>query len=258
VELRKLIPNMLTAAALICGCAAMYFADKGVFDKALAMIGVSFVLDGLDGRIARMLKATSRFGEKFDSIADFVAFGFAPAFIIFKWQLHTLNAWGLVLTAVYALCAAYRLARFTRLAKKKDVNAPVSKFFMGFPAPAASGAVLVPVMLQLSDLQWIAPVGATIAWTLLISFLMVSKLPMISVKHIKVNRKLALPIIMLFGAILLLAFRDAWLTFAGLAMIYALSLPVGWLLSRRSIRKEASEVALHQPVNPPSGAGRRG
>lgn len=249
IELRKLIPNMLTAAALICGCAAMFYADKGDFARAATMIGVSFVLDGLDGRVARFLKATSRFGEKFDSISDFVCFGFAPGFILYKWQLKEWEAFGLVLMGVYALCAAYRLARFTRMARKKDVNAPVSKFFAGMPAPGAAGAAQIPVMLSLSEIKWQMPIWATATVLLLISVLMVSKLPMISVKHIRISRRLAFPLIALFGLVILLAFWDAWLTFAGLATLYTLSLPLAWVLNKRSAARvaaaEAAEPTIH-------------
>jgi CDP-diacylglycerol---serine O-phosphatidyltransferase len=160
VELRKLIPNLLTAAALCAGIASIFFAmqyrpelrNDDMLMRAVAMIGLAFVLDGLDGRLARLLRATSRFGERFDSISDFVAFGLAPAFILHRWVLHETGPEALRLgffaVVLYALCAAIRLARFAIAAGRAKPNSAPSKFFTGLPAPAASFIVLMPLLVR--------------------------------------------------------------------------------------------------------------
>lgn len=255
VELRKLIPNMMTGGAFCCGLASIYFALKynpsavagqpfgpiagwspeKHLATAIALIGMSFLLDGFDGRMARMLKVTSRFGEKFDSIADFVSFGVAPAFILFKWRLFEGDELGYGVAVLYSLCAAIRLARFTVQAKKKKIGAPVSRFFSGLPAPAAAFVVLIPVMLSLSyvmttqvSVDWTRPwvLWSVVAYTLLVAGLMVSTIPMASVKHVKISRKL-LPMLMVgVGLIAVCMIKDTWLTLSVLAAIYMLSLPL--------------------------------
>ncbi|MDP1662472.1 MAG: phosphatidylcholine/phosphatidylserine synthase [Phycisphaerales bacterium] len=255
VELRKLIPNMMTGGAFCCGLASIYFALKynpnapaGLpfspipgwspekhLATAIALIGMSFLLDGFDGRMARMLKVTSRFGEKFDSIADFVSFGVAPAFILFKWRLFEAEEFGYGVSVIYSMCAAIRLARFTVQAKKKNAAAPVSRFFSGLPAPAAAFVVLIPVMLSLSQIvglrfgvDWTHPwlLWSVVAYTLLVAGLMVSTIPMASVKHVKISRRL-LPVLMVgVGLIAACMIKDTWLTLSVLAAIYVLSLPL--------------------------------
>ncbi|MFT3685371.1 MAG: phosphatidylcholine/phosphatidylserine synthase [Phycisphaerales bacterium] len=247
---------MMTGGAFCCGLASIYFALKynpnsvsATFKPvtgwtpekhlatAIALLGLSFLLDGFDGRMARMLKVTSRFGEKFDSIADFVSFGVAPAFILFKWRLYDLDVdeLGYGVAVIYSLCAAIRLARFTAQAKKKKLGAPVSKFFTGLPAPAAAFVVLIPVMLSLSHIavnklaidwtqQW--AVWTVVGYTLLVAGLMVSTIPMASVKHVKINRKLLPGLMIAVGLVAVCMIKDTWLTLSVLAAIYLLSLPL--------------------------------
>lgn len=259
VELRKLIPNMMTGGAFCCGLASIYFALKYVpadvtavvggavpfrpipgwspekhLATAIALIGMSFLLDGFDGRMARMLKVTSRFGEKFDSIADFVSFGVAPAFILFKWRLFEADELGYGVAVIYSLCAAIRLARFTVQAKKKKLGAPVSKFFTGLPAPAAAFVVLIPVMLALSAVvaktgvdwsqSWV--LWTVVGYTLFVAAMMVSTIPMASVKHVKINRRLLPGLMVAVGLVAVCMIKDSWLTLSVLAAVYLLSLPL--------------------------------
>lgn len=256
VELRKLIPNMMTGGAFCCGMASILFALKyngkatagGLpfspipgweperhLATAIGLIGLAFLLDGFDGRMARLLKVTSRFGEKFDSIADFVSFGVAPAFILFKWKLSEGDELGYGIAVLYLLCAAIRLARFTVQARKKKIGAPVSRFFTGLPAPAAAFVVLIPVMLWLSStlrnhatLDWGLPgvFWAVALYALLIAGLMVSTIPMASVKHVKINRRLLPWLMIAVGLVAVCMIKDTWLTLSVLAALYLLSLPL--------------------------------
>ncbi len=240
VSVRKLIPNMLTAGALVAGGAACYYAaQEQQFDKAIAAIGVAFILDGLDGRMARLLHATSRFGEKFDSIADFTAFGVAPAVVLYCWDLRDFRITGMAVAMVYVLCAAYRLARFTRQAKRQKLGAPPSKFFQGCPAPAAAGLVLVPPMLSLSSvLPWSCPPWLGAAWMVFIALLMASRIPMISIKAWRVRRDYAGPLMLLSGLIMVGLFRDPWLTASGVMVAYLLSTPAAIVWKRRIRRAD--------------------
>lgn len=247
IPLRKLIPNLITAASLCAGVAGVHFAQQGAFEKAIGAIVVAFVLDGLDGRMARLLKATSRFGETFDSIADFTAFGAAPAFIMYQWivQTHAVKSsqpWEALVALVvviYALCAAIRLARFTMQARRKKIGAPTTPFFQGLPAPASGGAALVPAMLSLSSASFVTPYWAAVAWLLLLSVFMVSTIPMLSIKGVRISRRLILPLMAGVGILALGVMKDAWLTGSVFFLLYLATFPIAVVLHRRHERASA-------------------
>jgi len=246
IPLRKLIPNLMTAGALSSGVASLHFAQSGQFAKALGCVVIAFVLDGLDGRAARYLKVTSRFGEKFDSIADFTAFGAAPAFLLYQWQLKEgLGVWGAMIAAFYCLCAAFRLARFTYQARQQKLGAPVGRFFQGLPAPACASAVLVPPMLSVSDtVNWVSPIWLTATYTVVLALAMISTLPMISIKGTRINRKLAKPFMLVAGVITIGLIFDGWLTASVLALCYLLTFPLGVILFARQQRAAAQSAAV--------------
>lgn len=253
VELRKLLPNMITAASLCAGLASVHYSMQDRFKEALVAVVLSFVLDGLDGRMARLLRATSRFGEVFDSMADFMAFGVAPAFLMYQWQLKGVpgtvmgqpsELFGMAVCMLFALCAAIRLARFAASVAKKRPGAPTGKFFAGLPAPAAGGAVLIPPMLQLSSLGYTTPAVATIAWTGLLAVFMVSKVPMWSVKGLKISRRLVPGLLALVAVVAFGVMRDGWLTAAIVFGLYVLSFPMGIRGYKRAVVKEANELAM--------------
>jgi CDP-diacylglycerol---serine O-phosphatidyltransferase len=275
VELRKLLPNLLTTGAFFSGVAAIFFAhkynatsataslaDPKLLAQAIGLMGLSFVLDGLDGRLARMLRVSSQFGARLDSISDFVAFGLAPAFILFKWGLYHADELGFAVVGIYSLCAAIRLARFAAQAARKPLHGPVARTFVGLPAPAAGFIVLIPVMLWLSPhvSAWAAKLKLSVspsevwvrwvvlAYVLLIAGLMVSKFPMLSVKHIRVSRKVLTPLMVATGLLAAALFVDAWLTLTVLACVYLLSMP---LAKRFGTLPEASPGSA-----PPLGSNR--
>ena len=251
IPLRKLVPNMITTAALCSGVAALHFASKPEpdFARAVAAVGMAALLDALDGRAARLLKATSRFGETFDSLSDFVCFGVAPAFLIYRFCQRDQTLWGVSLdglvfmsVVLFALCSAVRLARFTASASKKKLGAKPSPFFTGMPTPAAAGAVLIPAMLLLSDIAVRLPTIMIVGHTLLVAALMVSRLPMFSFKRIRVKRVWVIPLMLAIGLVVVAATRDAWLTAAGVSAAYLLSLPLSLRAAQRDAAKEASEA----------------
>jgi CDP-diacylglycerol---serine O-phosphatidyltransferase len=256
IPVRTLVPNLITLLALCAGLTAIRFAVEGKLDIALGAIVFAAVLDGVDGRIARMLKGTSRFGAELDSLADFVNFGVAPGLILYFWDLHELKSAGWIAAMVFAICAGLRLARFNVMID--DPNRPVwaGNFFTGVPAPAGAITVLLPIYIEFLGLPKLAVVApVTLVYTLVIAFLMVSKLPVYSGKKMgtRVPPDMVLPVfvvVVLFFA-LLLSYPWEVLTLGTLA--YLASLPFGWLSYRDYERRDA-EAAAAAAVAPAGGA----
>ena len=147
--MRTLLPNLITLLALCAGLTAIRMAVENNIQLALAAIVFAALLDGIDGRVARMLKGTSRFGAELDSLADFVNFGVAPALILYFWGLHELKSAGWIAALVFAICAGLRLARFNVMIDEPDKPAWAGNFFTGIPAPAGAITVLLPIYLDL-------------------------------------------------------------------------------------------------------------
>ena len=150
--MRTLVPNVITLLALCAGLTAIRMAFENRYVLALAAIVFAAILDGIDGRLARFLKGTSRFGAELDSLADFVNFGVAPALILYFWGLHELKSAGWIAAMVFAICAALRLARFNVMIDDPDTPAWASNFFVGVPAPAGAITVLLPIYVALLGL----------------------------------------------------------------------------------------------------------
>jgi len=275
VSIRRLIPNMITTAALCCGVASLHFASRAAnagnespdWTRALIAIGVAAILDALDGRAARLLRVASPFGATLDSLADFVAFGIAPAFLLFRYKLHELEPFGLIAAVVYTVCAALRLARFTAMAKRGKGSGLGQAYFMGMPTPAAAGIVLIPLLLFESKKldvyfpNFDLPAWAVLLHTLVVAGLMISRLPMYSLKGTKISRGLAVPLMVLVGAIVVSAARDPLLTLAVLSAVYFLSAPASIYLGLRSKNKARSMdlgTSRISPVTPdPTGRSQR-
>src|SRR6266853_5065880 len=185
VPVRTLVPNLITLLALCAGLTGIRLAIEGRLEWAVAAIVFAAVLDGLDGRVARMLKGTSRFGAELDSLADFVNFGVAPGLTLYFWSLHEAKAAGWIGAMVFAICAGLRLARFNVMIDDPNRPAWAANFFVGIPAPAGAITVLLPVYVHFLGLPppaFIAPL--TLVYTLAIAFLMVSRLPVYSGKRV--------------------------------------------------------------------------
>src|SRR5215510_133097 len=148
-SLNRLIPNMLTIIALCAGLTAIRFGLLGHWEKAVFAIVVAGILDGLDGRIARLLNGASRFGAELDSLSDFISFGVAPALLLYYWTLNGLGGFGWALALLFAVCCALRLARFNTRLENTDLPAWTSRFFTGVPAPAGAGLALLPIFATL-------------------------------------------------------------------------------------------------------------
>jgi CDP-diacylglycerol---serine O-phosphatidyltransferase len=255
IPVRTLVPNVITLLALCAGLTAIRMAFEDRYVLALAAVVFAAVLDGLDGRLARLLKGTSRFGAELDSLSDFVNFGVAPTLILYFWGLHELKSAGWIAAMVFAICTGLRLARFNVMIDDPDRPAWTANFFVGMPAPAGAITVLLPIYLSFLGL----PRSEVLTWIMLfytlgIALLMVSRLPVFSGKRVgtRVPTEMVGPVILLviLSVALLISYPWALLTAATLA--YLVSLPFGYLSYRgyeqrsREAKSEAVSAAASQ------------
>src|SRR5689334_23717795 len=186
IPVRMLVPNVITLLAICAGLTAIRLSTEGKMEWAVAAIVFAAVLDGVDGRVARLIKGQSKFGAELDSLADFVNFGVAPGLMLYFWQLHELNNGGWIAAMVFAISGGLRLARFN--ATMDDPNKPpyASNYFTGVPAPAGAVTALLPIYLSFLSVPK-PPATLTAAYTLLIAFLMVSRLPVFAGKNVRMR-----------------------------------------------------------------------
>jgi CDP-diacylglycerol--serine O-phosphatidyltransferase len=256
IPVRTLVPNVITLLALCAGLTAIRLAVEDRLEWALAAIVFAAMLDGIDGRVARMLKGTSRFGAELDSLADFVNFGVAPALILYFWGLHELKSAGWIAALVFAICAALRLARFNVMIEDPDRPAWAGNYFVGVPAPAGAITVLLPIYLQflgVPHFEFVAPL--TFVYTLGIAFLMVSRLPVFSGKRVgkRVAPELVLPVFVLIVLFFALLISYPWEVLTIGTVFYLATLPLGWLSYRNAQRKTAAASAAAAGVAPATG-----
>jgi CDP-diacylglycerol---serine O-phosphatidyltransferase len=229
VPMRIILPNLVTLLALCMGLTAIRFAIEGQFEIAVIAVVVAAVLDGLDGRIARALRGTSRFGAELDSLADFVGFGVAPALILYFWSLNQFKSLGWFAALVFVIAAALRLARFNVMIDDPNRPAWQAHFFTGMPAPAGALVSLLPLYFHLSVLavpNVRALVPFEIAYVLIVALLMASRIPHFSGKKIgRVPREYV--IVVLFGivACLLLLAIFTMEMLIGLTIAYLVTIP---------------------------------
>jgi CDP-diacylglycerol---serine O-phosphatidyltransferase len=246
IPVRTLVPNVITLLALCAGLTAIRLAVEDRLEWALAAIVFAAMLDGIDGRVARMLKGTSRFGAELDSLADFVNFGVAPALILYLWGLHELKSAGWIAALVFAICAALRLARFNVMIEDPNRPAWAGNYFVGMPAPAGAITVLLPIYAQflgVPHFDFVAPVA--FLYTLGIAFLMVSRLPVFSGKRHgkRIAPELVLPVFVLIVLFFALLISYPWEVLTIGTVIYLVTLPLGWLSYREALRKTAAASA---------------
>jgi CDP-diacylglycerol---serine O-phosphatidyltransferase len=258
LSFNRLLPNVLTVAALCAGLTAIRFAIGGEWGPAVLSIVVAGVLDGLDGTMARLLNAQSRFGAELDSLSDVISFGIAPALVVYLWSTHSLGSVGWAASLLFAVCAALRLARFNS-ALDLEVPSYAKTFFTGVPAPAGAGLALVPLMASLAaGPGWVDhPVFAAL-WIAVVGGLMISRLPTFSLKGLKVAPVMVAPVLLLVGLIAVALASTPWQTLALVGVLYLVSLPFAWLRHRRLARQyedtappDATPDGIGTDVDPP-------
>jgi CDP-diacylglycerol--serine O-phosphatidyltransferase len=242
----RMIPNLMTMLGLCAGLTAMRFGLEGRFGPAAVAITVAAVIDGLDGRLARLLKATSRFGAEFDSLSDFLCFGVAPPFVLYLWSLQRGGAYGYAACVMFSVCMALRLARFNASLDGAPRPAYAYNFFTGVPAPAGAGLALFPLFLGLEaqslGLNWLLQASQYPLFCAVVligtSLLLVSTLPIWSFKNFKVPSEYVLPLLLGTGAYAAFALADPWAALAAAGLIYLGMLPFS-VRSFRRLRREA-------------------
>ncbi len=228
LSLRALIPNAITAAALCAGLTGIRFAIVGDFERAVFAIILAGFLDGIDGRIARLLRAQSRFGAELDSLADSLSFGMAPALVLFLWSLDDLPRVGWFAALAFAICCALRLARFNAQIDVEDQLRKAAGFLTGVPAPVGAGLAFLPIYLWLATGEELLRTPILIAlWTVIIAVLMISDLPTLSWKSIRPRTPLRLPAIAMTGLVFAALLTEPWWTLAIVSLIYLFLMPLG-------------------------------
>ena len=226
---RIILPNMLTLIGVCIGLTSIRFALDGKFELAIISIIFAALIDGLDGRIARLIKGTSKVGKELDSLTDMISFGVAPAFIMFFWKLNSLGKFGWLLCLIYVICVALRLARFNINSNQEP--SWKDNFFEGVPSPAGGILILTPLIISLSGFD-LYPVNYDIIvpiFFITTSFLLISKLPTYSFKKIIIPRKttifLLFGIVLFFGLLLVYTFNVIAIS----VIFYLVLLPISFI-----------------------------
>lgn len=240
-RLVHLVPNMLTILGLCAGMTAIRYAMDGRFELAVALLCAAVVLDGLDGRSARMLNLTSKLGAELDSLADFLSFGVAPAVLTYLWTLHEVRGFGWAVALLFATCCALRLARFNAELEAEGRPRWTQYFFTGIPAPAAAGLALTPLIASFVvgdgwPRSWLLNAGLLV----FVAAMMVSRAPTFSIKKIRIEPDWVLPTLLLASVVIVGLVVETWLTLAVIGLLYLLSLPFGVFVARRMRLREAA------------------
>lgn len=272
----RLLPNAITVLAMCAGLSAVQFALAKQFQAAIAAIAVAAVLDSLDGRIARLLDATSKMGAELDSLADAISFGVAPALVLYVWQFQG-NRLGWVIALVFAVCIILRLARFNTLLDDTEQPPYAKEFFVGVPAPAGGLAALLPLILfiQIGREGWWTSDVLIMVWTVGIAALLISRIPTLSLKTIKVPARLVAPLLVLVGLLAAAVITYPMVALASGLILYLLHVPYAvrrshWLAKhpeawdvppkeRRAIRRAhgvGRRLGLRPPMRRVAGAAR--
>ena len=220
---------MLTLVGVCLGISSIKFAMDGNFVFAVLFLIVAAILDGLDGRVARLIKGTSNFGKELDSLTDFVSFGIAPAFIIYFWELNKFGKIGWLIVLFYAVCCVLRLARFN-LTKFEDKEEWKNNFFQGIPSPAGGCLILLPLIFELSNFSNLMSLKIITPYlTIIVSLLLISKLPTYSFKKISIKRNMTIFLLLGVGLFFVSIIQFTFETLSLGLFIYLLLIPLGIL-----------------------------
>lgn len=253
VPFRVLLPNLVTLLALCAGLTGVRMAIEGRLEMAVYLVVLAAALDGVDGRLARLIKGTSRFGAELDSLADFVSFGVVPALILYIWGLNGLGHVGWIGCLILAIACALRLARFNVALDDPNKPAWAGSFFTGVPAPAGAIGALLPIYLDFLGFPK-SPIGmpVVLAYVIMVALLMVSPLPTWSGKQLGARVKRAYVAPALIGAALFVALLISypWLVLAGVVLVYLALLPLAFMQHRRLTAADAAATKTESPAPP--------
>lgn len=251
LTVRSFIPNAITAAALCSGLTGIRFAIVGDWEQSLFAILLAGMLDGIDGRIARLLKAQSRFGAELDSLADSLSFGMAPALVLFLWSLQDLPRFGWFAALGFAICCALRLARFNAQIDTEEQPHKSAGFLTGVPAPVGAGLAFLPFYLWLASGEEIFREPIIVAvWVVLMAILLISNLATLSWTSIRPGQDVRLPAIALIGLLFAALLTEPWWTLALICIGYLALMPVGIIrYSRVKRQRKAAAGGAAEPLD---------
>ena len=249
LTLRAMLPNAITAAALCSGLTGVRFAIEGYWGFAIGLVVLAGVLDGIDGRVARMLNAQSRFGAELDSLADSLSFGVAPALILFMWSLEDWPRFGWFAALAFAICCALRLARFNARIDTEDQPHKSAGFLTGVPAPAGAGLAFTPFYLWTeTGLEFFRNPMVTAVWLALIAVLMISNMATLSWASIRPRRSIRLPLIAFIALAFAALLMEPWWTLAAISTVYLALMPYGLIkYGRIKQRRRQEQLASAAP-----------
>jgi CDP-diacylglycerol--serine O-phosphatidyltransferase len=222
--LSRLFPNMITLAGMCCGLSSIRFAINDRWELAVAFIIAAAIIDGMDGRVARMLGATSEFGAQLDSLSDFVCFGVAPALVMYIWVLHDIRGIGWAVTLFFVICAALRLARFNTGLVIKPKHSWSSQFFTGVPSPAGGVLCLLPVIVFLQTDTQSLPPALIACHMVMVGALMASRIPTFAGKNLRIPQEHILPFMLAAAFLIVLLIIEPWLMITVSSLLYIVSI----------------------------------
>lgn len=245
---RAIVPNAITAAALCSGLTGIRFAIGGDFERAVQAVILAGLLDGIDGRAARLLKAQTRFGAELDSLADSISFGVAPALIVYLWTLHQLPSVGWIAALAFAICCVLRLARFNARLDMLDQPHKKAGFLTGVPAPLGAGLAFLPIYLSIASgrPEFTNPILVS-GWMVAIAFLMISSLPTLGWSRMRPPNHLRLGVLAFVGLAMAALLTKPWPTLAALTIGYILLIPLG-IVTYTKIKRRAPFPANPDPA----------
>ena len=239
---KLLLPNALTIFGVCLGLSSIKFALDGNYAISVIAIGIASILDTLDGRVARLVKGTSKVGKELDSLTDVISFGVAPSFIMYFWAMNEMGKIGWMFVLIYTVCCALRLARFNLTTLEENESWKVN-FFEGVPSPAAAGLILMPLILNLSGLiQFENLAIASSSIILITSILMVSKIPTYSLKKIVIPRHLAIFLLLGIGIYISLIIFYTFETLFFTGIVYLVLIPISFVHYRYLNKKKITYV----------------
>ncbi len=249
LSFNRIFPNILTLLALCAGLTAIRYGISAQWDRAAVAMVLAAMLDGVDGRVARMLRSTTKFGAELDSLADAVSFGVAPAMVMYLWVMHDAGGIGWALCLLHAVCAVLRLARFNTMVGAPDLPPWAHNYFTGVPSPGGAGIAILPLMIWLySGSDFVAsPVVAGI-FLLASSVLMVSQVPVYSGKHMRLKPQWVVPLMIVIGAIAAFLVTDPWATLSIVGIVYLISIPFSALSFRRLEQRAQTDAKTAAPA----------
>jgi CDP-diacylglycerol--serine O-phosphatidyltransferase len=249
IPFRLLVPNLVTVLSICAGLSGVRLAIEQRFELAVIMVLLAALLDGIDGRIARILKATSRFGAQMDSLADIVNFGVVPGLVLYVYLLDRAGNFGWIVALIFAICCGLRLARFNVMLEDAERPAWQNDYFVGVPAPAGAVLVMLPIYLGFLGLPINDPVVfVACIYTATVALLLVSRLPIYSAKTAgsRIRRDMVAPLLLLIVLYVLLLFSYTWQTLTLSVIAYLCFVPLSVMAYSRRAAKEQTPETAHE------------